>query len=160
MSLQERRGLFCCIERHAKLCQQLRAFKEASLFIVAAQTDKDALLGNATASGNNRFEISIFQIFAKAGHLAGRGHLDPQNGISSGQAGERELRSLDRSKIQRWQSNGGNLLKERINKQLDKVDPRHLRDKREGTRRPEIGLNHIDLIVFREKLNVEWSRDR
>jgi hypothetical protein len=47
-------------------------------------------------SPDHGLQVRLVRVFSEAGHLSSGGHLDAEGGVSAGQAGERELRNLQR----------------------------------------------------------------
>ena len=89
-----------CEEVHPQRLELPGAGQELGLGLDRPGRKKDVLDRQPVAHRQERLEESLLEIVAQAGHLARRGHLDPQRGVGAAQPREGELRRLDADILQ------------------------------------------------------------
>ncbi|TNN53468.1 hypothetical protein EYF80_036310 [Liparis tanakae] len=65
------------------------------MYLIAADGEQDVLFRDLEARGEHGFEVSLVPVLPETGHLAGAGHLHPEDHVGSGQARERKLGDLE-----------------------------------------------------------------
>mmetsp|Transcript_32049 Transcript_32049/g.83890 ORF Transcript_32049/g.83890 Transcript_32049/m.83890 type:complete len:384 (+) Transcript_32049:741-1892(+) len=132
------------------------------LGVERADAQEDVALGRPEARRAHRGEDGLVLVLAEGGHLAGRRHLDAKHGVRADEAREREHRRLDADVVDVEQRDlRGHDVRacHDARGDLDEVDLERLGDEGEGARRAHVGLDHLDLVVLGEELQVERPRD-
>ena len=127
-----------------------------------SRRQQNILLRNTIAHGKHRFEYGTGSIHSDTTHFTGRSHIYSQHRIGLLQAVEGELGSLDSHIIQFEEILFRFLYRQTehyFRCQLDKVDLQHFADKRERTTGTQITFNHLDIVVFRQILNIKRTGD-
>mmetsp|Transcript_52065 Transcript_52065/g.136855 ORF Transcript_52065/g.136855 Transcript_52065/m.136855 type:complete len:461 (-) Transcript_52065:504-1886(-) len=150
-------------EGEAQAEKGLGRVEELELGVERADADVDVLLGDLEAGGEHGGEDGVVLVLAKGGDLARGGHLDSEHGVGAEEAREGEHGRLDADVLEVEQRDVGGrhlLAGHDARGELDEVDLERLGDKGEGARRAHVGLDHLDIVVLREQLQVEGARDR
>ena len=149
------------VQRKAKLVQRAHRRQQLLLLAKAADTEQHIVRRQADARREHRTQVRLVLVAPKARHLAGRRHLDAEDRVGAREATKRELRHLDTNVLARQLVLGVRFDRDvhhRTRRHLDRVDAGDLAHKRERARRTHVALDHLDLVVLRNELDVAWAR--
>mmetsp|Transcript_49472 Transcript_49472/g.41772 ORF Transcript_49472/g.41772 Transcript_49472/m.41772 type:complete len:388 (-) Transcript_49472:3622-4785(-) len=125
-----------------------------------------ANLRHLHVGGLQSAQVGAMHVLVEARHLARRGHLHAQRGVSAWQTLERELRHLYAYERQLLllvallDSRGGAGIDHSPGGEVGEVDVEHLGGEGHRARGAHVGLNHLELVSSSvEHLHVEGARD-
>ena len=149
------------VQREAELVERAHGRQELLLLAVRADTQEHIVRRHAHAAREERAQVRLVLVAPEARDLARRRHLDAQDRVGAAKARKRELRHLDADIVARHVDRGVRLQVQahhRTRRHLDRVDARDLRHEGERARGAHIALDHLDLVVLRDKLDVARAR--
>ena len=117
-------------------------------------------MGHAEAHGEERLEDGLVGVVAEASYLACRRHIDAEDGVGAAEAREAELRGLDADVVEVEGALVGLVdvfAEHDACGEVDKVDFEHFRHEGEATRGTQVALDHLDIVVLGEELDVEGT---
>ena len=144
------------------LLKHTRGRKHVHFLLRSTGRKQDIFLWNTISHGEHRLENGAGSIAADATHLARACHIHTQYRVGLLQTVEGELARLDAYVIQIEQilvrllyRNAEHHLRGKFNK----VYLQHLADKRERTAGTEVALNHLDVVLACQILDIERTGD-
>ena len=149
------------VQREAELVERAHGRQELLLLAVRADAQEHVVCRHAHATGEERAQVRLVLVAPEARDLARRRHLDAQDRVGAAKAREGELRHLDADIVARHVDRGVRLQVQahhRTRRHLDRVDARDLRHEGERAGGTHIALDHLDLVVLRDELDVARAR--
>ena len=150
------------IDGNIQLLKFACTLKEIDFVLDLSGGQENPLLGNTESHRKQGLQVCLFYLVTQAGDFTSRGHFHTQKRVRSLESGEGELGCLDADKVKlegrlcRWVYF---FTEHRPDRVIDEVFLEDLRDEGEGTGCSQVALDHLDVIVTGDELNVVRSRD-
>mmetsp|Transcript_32053 Transcript_32053/g.83928 ORF Transcript_32053/g.83928 Transcript_32053/m.83928 type:complete len:280 (-) Transcript_32053:494-1333(-) len=155
--------LFGRKEGVAQRCELLKRGQRLLVALALLDGDENVLAGQLHAGRHHRLEEGVVRVRAEAGHFARGRHLHAERGVGALQALEGEHRRLDAHEAL---LGPGALHRLELlvaahgaRGRLDEVHAEALGREREGARRTQVALDHLDGAVLGNELHVEGPGD-
>jgi len=153
----------------AKGVQVVDNGSQGRLVDVTAEENTLTRLRHAEVHGGlKRSPVGLDQVLTEAGNLTGGGHLNAEEGVSTGQTGPGELRHLGGKVVTllAHEVNGlGDITADKsLGGNVNEVGTQNLADEGEGTRGTEVALDDLELglstlLIGLDDLHVEGTGD-
>mmetsp|Transcript_7284 Transcript_7284/g.23990 ORF Transcript_7284/g.23990 Transcript_7284/m.23990 type:complete len:641 (-) Transcript_7284:2227-4149(-) len=153
---------FRAADAEAHRDEAARLGQEGHLRLERAEAEEDGPLRDAEARRDHRGEDRVVGVLAKGCDLARRRHLDSEHRVGADEPREGEHGCLDADVLvveQRDAHRGRVVADHHLGRELDEVGLERLGREGEGARRAHVRLDHLDLVILCEQLQVERAAD-
>mmetsp|Transcript_53713 Transcript_53713/g.150049 ORF Transcript_53713/g.150049 Transcript_53713/m.150049 type:complete len:452 (-) Transcript_53713:3380-4735(-) len=152
----------CRVQLETHGHEQIGDLQELLLLLVRTDGHQHVLSRNLETSSDHRLQEGLVLVHPEARHLAGRLHLHAESRVRILQASKRkhgrlacDVFHIDRLHGLRVHGHA----EEHPRRELDEVDVVCLRNEGHRSGSAQVALDHLDIILFADELDVERTRD-
>ena len=149
------------IQIKAQLFQDADRVEQTILVLVAAYGQQNVLLGQSKPGADQRLQIGLIRVLAEAGHLARAHHLDAEQHVGARQPTKRELWHFDTDPPNAHDAvdHGRTQAHGHLSGHRDEVVVQRFAHKRKRAGHTQIALDHFELVVLGDQLQIERAVD-